>query len=528
MYQIPRLRPEAVLIYLRKSRQDDDAMSVEEVLQRHEQMLDEWCQREFGGLVPQENRFREVVSGETIDARPQVQRVLRMVESPQYKAILIKEPQRLSRGDLEDAGKIIKILRFTKTIVLTPGYCYDLQDERDREDFARELKRGNEFLEYQKRIMNAGRLLSVENGNFIGQIAPYGYQKTEFREGKRICHSLEPDEEKAPIVRKIFEMYASGIGSTRICEYLDSIGAPPPRGQHWSPPGIMSLLRNEHYIGKVVWNRRKTTKTIQGGELIISRPRYHSGEYLVYDGKHPAIVDEALFSQVQRMLGYLPRNKKTTNFSNPLRGLIFCTCGRAMSRRTYTRAGSSVQRSSPRLLCEGQRFCHTPSAVLQEVLDKVKEVLKETIRDFNVQLRADNSNEMDMQQQTISRLEKRMVALEEQELRQWRELTAGTMPHAIFDQLNAELVASKEQVSAALETARTAVPARALVIQKRATFQNALDALNSETTTAFEQGTLLQECISRITYSCPPHEKHWNSRSKTRTPRFTLDIQLKI
>ena len=110
-------------------------------------------------------------------------KVLKKIESPAYKAIAVVDVQRLSRGDLEDAGRLIRLLRYTNTYVITPTKIYDLRDEYDRDAFERELKRGNEFLEYQKKIMNRGRLLSVQQGNFIGSIAPYGYDKDIFVDG---------------------------------------------------------------------------------------------------------------------------------------------------------------------------------------------------------------------------------------------------------------------------------------------------------------------------------------------------------
>ena len=169
---IEGLQPDEVLDYLRKSRTDDPSLTVEEVLSKHETILDEWAERNLGAKVPEENKYREVVSGETIADRPEVQKVLKRIESPKIKAILIVEVQRLSRGDLEDCGRLIKILRYTNTMVITPQKIYDLRDEYDRDAFERELKRGNEFLEYQKKIMQRGTLLSVSQGNYVGSVPP--------------------------------------------------------------------------------------------------------------------------------------------------------------------------------------------------------------------------------------------------------------------------------------------------------------------------------------------------------------------
>lgn len=105
MYQTElSLQPDEIVQYLRKSRTDDPCLSVEEVLSRHETILREWTERNLSGAIPEEHIFREVVSGETIKDRPEFLRLLRLIESSDIKAILVVEVQRLSRGDLEDAG----------------------------------------------------------------------------------------------------------------------------------------------------------------------------------------------------------------------------------------------------------------------------------------------------------------------------------------------------------------------------------------------------------------------------------------
>ena len=40
--------PDEFLVYLRKSRSDDPLLAVEEVLAKHEAILDEWCEKNLG------------------------------------------------------------------------------------------------------------------------------------------------------------------------------------------------------------------------------------------------------------------------------------------------------------------------------------------------------------------------------------------------------------------------------------------------------------------------------------------------
>ena len=525
MWQLPPLSIDEIIMYLRKSRTDDPTLSVEEVLAKHEQMLDEWVERNLPGQgrIPEENRLREIVSGETIDSRPKVQEALHRSESPRVKAILIVEPQRLSRGDLEDIGRLVKLLRYSNTIVITPPYTYDLRDERDRDLFERELKRGNEFLEYQKRIMNNGRLVSVQNGNFIGQKAPYGYRKVQIKEGRKKCFTLEPDPETAPVVKLIFELYLDGYGMTRIADKLDSLSIPAPKGEKWVPDTIPRFLRNEHYLGKVVWNKRATVRTIRDGEVVASRPL--AEDYLVYEGKHPAIIDQDIWDAVQTKRGTIPPNPKARNFANPLAGLLFCkTCGRVMTRRTY-RNPEGEERCAPRLACTDQRTCGTASTSIDEILDEVRDVLRSTIADFEVRIENGTDDSVEIHKQMVARLEKRLHELHELEIAQWDEKTKGGMPAHVFERLNGQTLQEMEDVQQALCEAKNAIPEPVDLQAKLSTFYAALDAMSRPDTHAREQNALLKACIERIDYHRT--RKDGNPRWGQSTP-LELDVKLKI
>lgn len=498
MWQLPLMRADELLIYLRKSRTDDPTLSVAEVLAKHEQMLNDWVDKNYPGQqIPEENRYREVVSGETIESRPMIQALLRRIESPQTKAVLIVEPQRLSRGDLEDIGRIVKLLRYSNTLVITLQYTYDLRDEHDRDMFERELKRGNEFLEYQKRIMNNGRLLSVQNGNFIGQKAPFGYRKVVIKEGKRKCHTLEPDPEQAPIVKMIFEMYAAGTNTCQIARHLQAMGTPTADGGKWTISGVKCLLTNDHYIGRVHWNRRKTVKIVEDGEVIATRPR--NADYLSYPGKHEAIIDQDLWNAVQAIKGRIPPVKDRARHANPFAGLVYCQCGTRMSRRQYTKDG--VEKSAPRLLCENQTRCHTASCSMDEFTQAVIKGLNAAIADFDIKIESASDSGTAVQTQVIDHLRKRVDELDRLELAQWDKYTKEGMPKHIFDRLNQDLIKERENVIATLHTAENETALKAEYVQKKETFQAAVQLLQDDGATVKEQNLLLKQCVDRITYN---------------------------
>ena len=525
MYIIPKLRGDEKAKYLRKSQTDDPLLSVEEVLAKHEQMLDEWVERyqPEGGAIPEENIFREIVSGETISDRPAMKELLRLVENPKIKAIMCVEPSRLSRGDLEDIGYLVKILRYTNTIVITTDFVYDLNDAGDRDRFERELMRGNEYLEYTKKIRLNGRITSVKNGNFIGQTAPYGYNKKVETVGKSEYHTLEPNPEEAPIVKLIFELYVKGLGNARIADYLNDRHIPSPKGARWSPEGIPIILTNVHYLGKVKWNARKTVRTIEDGQVKVSRPR--ASEYLIFDGRHPAIIDQDLWDQAQSKRGKNPKNHKAKNMTNPLAGLLFCSCGRAMVGRTYTNKG--VERCAPRFLCGDQRTCGTASAKMSEILDEVAKELRVAIDDFEIKIQAGTDDSADLHRQMIDRMEKRLAELKKLEVKQWAEKMKNGMPEHVFQELNGPTVAEIKDIEKSLDEARKAVPEPQNLATKLVTFKTTLEALQNPITSVKEKNQLLKACINRITYSRERYTQVGTPKNMIETP-IHLDFDFRV
>jgi len=107
--KVIHMQYEEYLIYLRKSRSDAslEAMGVD-VLERHEQILLDLAKRmnlSIGGI------YREVVSGESISARPEMQRLLSEVEAGRWKGVVVMEVERLARGDTIDQGIVQRVFR---------------------------------------------------------------------------------------------------------------------------------------------------------------------------------------------------------------------------------------------------------------------------------------------------------------------------------------------------------------------------------------------------------------------------------
>lgn len=522
-------KPEDGIMYLRKSRADDPLLSVGEVLEKHEADIDAWCERNIGGKIAQSDRYYEVVSGEKISERFEFQKVLKEIENPRKKFIACYDVSRLSRGDLEDAGRLMKLLRYTSTYVITtcPQYVYDLSDADDREKFERELKQGNMYLEYFKKVSNNGRLLSVSQGWYICSQPPYGFNRIKVMDGRRERPTLEENKEQADVVRMIFDMYVNkDMGRINICHYLDSLKIPAPRGKRWSPASLKDMLNNVHYIGKVKWQEKKTIMVVEDGDIRASTKKSKMGEYLIFEGKHDAIISQEVFNAAQDKIGRNHRAKPTTKIRNPLAGLVWCQCGRAMSLRIYKNKDGSTK-NDPRLLCDGQTYCKTTSCTFEDMLNLVRNILKENIKELEIHIASDSGDSINLHQQLIKNLEKKLKTLQDKELSQWEQQShpdpAQRMPPEIFKRLNEKLMAEKEEVQQALKKAHETMPETIDYQEKLQRFTDALEALNNPDADVALQNRLLKACINRITYSrekaerIPSQQERYYDKEQKRT-----------
>lgn len=497
MYKVyEQLSPEECLEYLRKSRSDDPSLTVEEVLANHELELNEYAEKHMGGRVPESQVYREVASSETIDDRPEMLRILKAIESPKIKAVLVREPQRLSRGDLEDAGRIIKIFRYTNTLVVTPQRTYDLRDDMDRDYFERELKRGNEYLEYAKKIMSNGKETAVKKGNFIATFPPYGYRKIHYKVDKEKCSTLEIVESEANVVKMIFDLYVyEDMGFGEIANRLNELGFKPTRAELWKKGSIQDIISNESYLGKVRWKYRKTVKSIEDQQIKKSRPRHNVNDYLLFDGLHPAIISQELFDLAQEKRGKNVPIRKNMSIVNPFAGILFCAkCGKVLKYKAEN------GKYKPRLECTEMKYCKNGSSRYYEVLDSVCKALEGCIEDFEVKLDNNNLDEKERHKQLITTLEKRLQELKEKEIRQWEKYSDEEMPKHIFDQLNEKVLREKEETKNALCSAYDSMPVQVDFEEKIATFKNALESLKSDDVPAELKNKYLREIIEKITY----------------------------
>lgn len=357
--------------YLRKSREDREAelQGAGETLARHEKALKDLAQT-LGITIAK--TYREVVSGETIAARPQMIKMLDDVETLRPDGVLVTEIPRLARGDTRDQGLLMETFKYCGTKIITPAKTFDPTDEYDEEyaEFGLFMSR-REYNSIRRRLMN-GKDASAKEGKYAGSLAPYGYTKYKLPDKKG--YSLQINPAQAQIVRLIFEMYQNGTpetgnkpaGPSAIARSLNDLKVPPPRSESWSPSSIQTILSNSVYGGFIRWGHRKTVKIMKNGTLTHSHPIQEN--CLTAPGLHPPIITPETWENVQKLHKKRSRTPpfQTTGLKNPLAGILYCRrCRKAMVRRP-----SGSQDSSGYFICRtpGCPTCGSSSVLVETSL----------------------------------------------------------------------------------------------------------------------------------------------------------------
>ena len=506
------------IMYLRKSRADDPNETVEEVLAKHETMLQEYAQKELGGRIPEENIYREVVSGESIEDRVEIQKVLLRVEDPNVVGVLVVEPQRLSRGDLEDCGRLINDFRYTNTQVVTPMMTYDLTHKMERKFFQDELLRGRDYLEYTKEILFRGRVASAKRGCFNGPVPPYGYDKVKI--GKD--HTLEPND-KAEVVRMIFDMYANEqLSPFGIACRLNELGIPAPASEKWDRESVRPITRNMHYIGKVVFNRAKMTPVLENGERKVKRIAQPEEDVIIAEGKHPAIIDLETWEKAQNLVASHPRNKQNFELRNALSGVLFCqACGKAMFVRPYKHA-------------EARYFCRTrprcfKSVRESELLEAVITAL-ETVElpALEAKAKTDDGDARKIQERLLATLEKQMDEYRDQEEKQYELLETGKYSQDLFDRRNAALREKMENCQAQIFKTKSSMPKSVDYGERVLSLKAAIASLRDSQATPAEKNKIIKAIVGRIEYTGTPSTGPNRKGIPQGSNSFTLDVFLRL
>lgn len=453
-----------IAIYVRLSKEDGDKLESDSIQNQRgiiEQHI-KYLENQGEIIASVEVYSDDGYPGGNFD-RPEYKRMIADIEAGKINCIIFKDNSRLGRNYPElgrlmeeyfpqKGIRIISVLNHIDSLKDPNGYCSAIVSFSNimNDDYIRQLSIKIKSTFAMKR----------ERGEFLGNYAPYGYQKSpEDR------HKLIIDPEAAEIVRMIFNWYADGVSASGIVKQLNALQIMPPsvyktmkgckgfaghssggiKRNIWSITSINTMLKDEVYIGNLVQGKFKsasyrTKKMVPTDE----------SEWTVIEGAHEAIITDDIFSIVHDRFARHTRVAPNRHNSYLLSGFVKCAhCGGRMNRNAS--AGQGRFRCMTRVYSPEK--CQCPSvkeSVLEEVvLNAIQGQIQELVDAKSVieaarQERPDGhpSNEYAL---AIRRVERELKRLEDAKFRLYDNLEKGIIDEDEYIQFKRKYTAEIEE-----------------------------------------------------------------------------------
>ena len=380
-------------LYFRLS-QEDERQGESVSIDNQRSMLRKYAEEH--GFEVHDEYIDDGVSGTTFD-RPDVQRLLDDAKTGVINTIIVKDLSRFGRNYIE-VGQYVDYVFPAFGIRFIA--IQDNVDTENRDSNAMEMMPiMNIFNEWHaantSKKIRAVKKAHAKEGIYTAKKAAYGYK---IGTDKKRTPAI--DEETAPIVRRIFEMYASGISPIKIAETLNLEGVMSPAtyaysqiGQKpkpnvmglWTATTIREMLNKIIYIGHMA-QLRWTSLSYKNHK----RFRNDESEWAIVYNTHEPIISQELWDRCQERKKSVAKGRRTkVGYTHPLSGFLICAdCGNKMKLKT------AISRSTGKRLYRfdcghhiryGKAYCFShfiAASILEEiVLDDIREMAKSIVLD---------------------------------------------------------------------------------------------------------------------------------------------------
>lgn len=324
------------------------------------------------------------ISGTTFE-REGVQRLLEDAKNGIINTIIVKDLSRFGRNYIEVGTYIdyifptygIRFIALTDNIDTANGNSSAM-------DMMPIMNVFNEwFAANTSRKIRAVFVAKARAGKFKATYIPYGY----LQGNEKV--PLIIDEETAPVIRRIFEMRASGMGKRHISTVLTQSGIPTPSERRkktfgvkpvnanrhgWSSQSVKEILSNPVYIGSIASQR--TTTVSYKNHKIIRRPE---SEWIIVENTHEAIISKEVWNKCREIdLSVSQGKSNKQGIIKPLSGLVYCPeCGAKMRIMYYNAIRKGIRTDEKisvfncsEFISHGKENCNS-KAIKEDILNEI-------------------------------------------------------------------------------------------------------------------------------------------------------------
>ena len=323
-----RVKKMRVAAYARVSTESEEQLLSLEVQKEHyENHIKANPYWEYAGLY-----FDEGISGTKIEKRESLLKLLDDCEKGKIDRVITKSISRFARNTVDCLEMVRKLTRLGVAI-------YFEKENIDTEHMSSELMLSilSSIAESESRSISENSKWSLkrrfENGTYVISYPPYGYENVD---GKMV---VVPSE--AEIVKEIFRMAISGLGSYLIANELNKSGIATKKNSKWHSSTVQAILKNEKYTGDVIFQKTYTDKNFNRHQNRGEKVRY------MMKNHHEPIISHEDFELVKTVVDQRRKEKNIDGSDNKyqkryaLSGKVYCgECGSKVKRcMRYAQSG---------------------------------------------------------------------------------------------------------------------------------------------------------------------------------------------
>lgn len=373
--------------------------------------------------------------------RPQMKRLIKLIEKKKVKTVCVTAIDRLSRNLLDTLLFLEMCEKHSTSFV-----CLSLNMDTSTPVGKMVVQNLSAFAEFERQTISRRvkeNMLEIarKKKRYMAD-PPFGYT---FDEHKNLVVVLE----EAEWIQRMANMFIDGYGYRAISKMLNEAGRFTKKNCLWSSSSVRQILTNELYIGQLVWNRRTYNKD---GKLVWRDP----AEWIVHENAHPAILTEAQWKAINNKIQRRMPKGGQKQFKYRLSGLVRCAyCGGPMVSRRYGNKGPN--KSKKIFVCSNYQksgYCQFNYGFIDEIESAVYSNLEELADGVEGLI-----SEKDMHQASDHMEEdfaRRQAVINQKFQRQLQAFEAGIID--IKDLQIAKERVKKEQELLELEKARSSTP----------------------------------------------------------------------
>lgn len=281
-------------------------------------------------------------SGKNFD-RPAIQEMLAQVRQGKIQCVIVKDLSRFGRDYLTVENYISRIFPFlgVRFIAVNDGIDSIRPMDVDNLDTSFRALLYDLYSRDLSRKVRSAKRQRAQRGDFVSRYAPYGYIKDPQRKAHLVI-----DPPAAAVVQRIFRMVGAGKSAIQTAKALNDAGIPTPMlyklaagctqkswnnvqaENFWTDSAIIRVVRDEQYLGKVVYGKRYYDIVGQKHSVKVRKT-----DWIVTEHSHDAIITQEEFDRAQAALReYVERDSFPDR--QPLRKKLRCgICGHALARK---------------------------------------------------------------------------------------------------------------------------------------------------------------------------------------------------